>query len=810
MYQTQSDRYWILGLVSVLTSTSVLTLSASCALAQIKADDSLGSEHSVITETPVNGNSVYQINGGAVRGNNLFHSFDQFSLPQGTTAHFNNATNIQNIISRVTGNSISDIDGTIKANDTANLFLINPHGIVFKSNAALDIKGSFIASTASSFNFNDNIQFSATNPQTVPLLAVGVPIGLQFGTHAAAIHNQSQASFKGATNSLNSPAGLQVASGKTLALVGGDLILEGGNITASQGRIELGSVGNNSLVEIKTNNQNWILGYENVQNFQNIQLTNRGVVDASGEGSGSIHLQGKQVLINRSEILARTLGSLAGGNLTIKASESVELVGFKSGILMTETSGSGKAGDLEITTGKLIVRNVAQVRTGTSGLGSGGKFIINASDSVELSGSLVFGNSVVRTGFISATASVGEAGDIIINTPKLRIADGAIIATESAGKRDRLRPNEFLPAIGKGGNLTVNASESVEIIGTSANGFPTLFSTATRGPGAAGNLTINTGELIVRDGGRITVSSAREPNVIYQGDPTNLGAAGEMNINARFIRLDNKGILLAESEAGSGGDITLNVRNLLLMRRNSQISTNAGKIFGQGDGGNMTINAANGFIVGYPLENSDITANAFAGTGGKITINAKKIFGFVPRSGENLVRVLGTQNPQELNPSRLQTNDITAFSQQNPVLNGQVRINTPDVDPSKSLVELPTDPVDASNQINAVCTQGKNTEKSSFITTGRGGIARSPGDTLMDDAAITEWIKLPLDRENHVGKIKQNRETFPSGDRYMPIIEAQGWVINRDGNVVLVAQTPILTPHTTDVKSPNCGLLGSR
>ncbi|MHC5720947.1 MAG: filamentous hemagglutinin N-terminal domain-containing protein, partial [Nostoc sp.] len=112
-------------------------------------------------------------------------------------------------------------------------------------------------------------------------------------------------------------------------------------------------------------------------------------------------------------------------------------------------------------------------------------------------------------------------------------------------------------------------------------------------------------------------------------------------------------------------------------------------------GGNITIKA--GFIVAAPLENSDITANAFSGSGGKIAITAKNIFGFVPRTRAEVERL----EPKEINPNNLLTSDITAFSQQNPLLSGTVQINSPDVDPSKTLVQLPVNLVDASQQIVA-------------------------------------------------------------------------------------------------------------
>ncbi|MBE9104603.1 filamentous hemagglutinin N-terminal domain-containing protein [Nostoc cf. edaphicum LEGE 07299] len=130
------------------------------------------------------------IEGGTVQGSNLFHSFSEFSVHTDGEAFFNNGTQIQNIVTRVTGKSASNINGLIHANGIANLFLINPYGIIFNSNASLNIGGSFIASTANSLNFNDGIKFSAINSQTPPLLTINVPIGLQFGTNPANIQVQ--------------------------------------------------------------------------------------------------------------------------------------------------------------------------------------------------------------------------------------------------------------------------------------------------------------------------------------------------------------------------------------------------------------------------------------------------------------------------------------------------------------------------------------------------------------------------------------------------------------------------------------------
>ncbi|WP_375510047.1 filamentous hemagglutinin N-terminal domain-containing protein [uncultured Nostoc sp.] len=811
MYQDRSSSYWKLGIVSTLAIAEVLTFFESCTLAQIQKDGTLGSESSIITPKLIDGQPIDQIDGGAVRGTNLFHSFEQFSVSAGRTAHFNNAINIQNIISRVSGNSISNIDGILKANGTANLFLINPNGIIFGPNASLNIGGSFVASTASSLNFADGTKFNATSPQTTPLLTVSVPIGLQFGATAAPIRNQSQAKPDGAINNFGQGVGLQVQQGKTLALIGGDITLEGGNVTAKDGRVELGSVTNNSLVSLSPTNQGWAFGYEGVQDFQNVELIQlnkiRSIVDAHGEGGGNIHVQGRLVRVAGSLLVVDPSGGQSAGDLTVNASESV--VVEQDAQLLAQSFSTGNSGNINVTTKNLVVRDGAQLY---------GQLTINASDSVELIGGtsipvLQDGSDLISSGLFSATYSDKNAGSITINTGKLRIQGGARISTSSEGIYKYIS-NELTPAnTGKAGNLTVNASESVELIGTSPNGsrLSGLFS-GTEGPGDGGNLTLTTGQLIIKDGAAITVSSQARKNVIYIGDSNNLGKAGDLNITARSILLDNKGKLTSNTESGKGGNITLQVQNLLLMRRESKITTDAGKTGLGGDGGNIIINAPNGFIVAPPFGNSDITANAFSGSGGKITISAKNIFGFVPRTRADVERL----DPEEINPNNLPTSDITAFSQQNPLLNGTVQINSPDADPSKGLVELPVKLVDASQQITAGCNSGVKIARSSFIATGRGGLAPDPTEPLMADAMLADWITLSPESQNRADGIQKRavvqaqRNTGKKSEKVnfvnepTQIVEAQGWVIDANGKVVLVAQVPTASPHKSSFVATSC------
>ncbi|MFK0729611.1 MAG: filamentous hemagglutinin N-terminal domain-containing protein, partial [Gloeotrichia echinulata HAB0833] len=534
------SNFWVWFKSLGIAIGSAIAFCGNSAIAQITQDGTLPTNSQVTPQ-----GNIINIEGGTQVGSNLFHSFKEFSVPAGSTANFKNTENIQNIISRVTGKSISDIQGIIKAGGTANLFLINPNGIVFGPNASLQIGGSFLATTASSLNFADGTKFSATDPQTTPLLTVSVPIGLQFGATAAPIRNQSQAPSPDGktTNVFGKPIGLQVEPGKTLALVGGDITLEGGNLTAPSGRIQLGSVAGNSLVTLNPNNQGWVLGYEKVQDFQNIQLIRRRTDDGSQVPS--------QV------DASNNMGS--GGNIQVLA-RTVLLSG--DGVsLINQTTGDRDGEDITITTRKLIVQDGAQVSTSTLGKGAAGTLSVNASESVELIGSVTL---PTITGFITLTADQGKAGNIKIDTRRLLIQNGARVIADSSGI---IVPNSLvIPATGPAGNITINALDSVEITGKSIADKPSVLTAQTFNFPNGGIVNITTGQVIVKDEAQITVSVRVPKNQINLEYPSNPGTPGTLNITARSILLDNKGQLTSTTRSGQGGNINLQVQDFLRMR----------------------------------------------------------------------------------------------------------------------------------------------------------------------------------------------------------------------------------------------------
>ncbi len=281
--------------LSLLLSLSFLTLSQgiflTSATAQVTPDGTTST-----TVTDVSGKD-FTINQGARDGGNLFHSFGEFSVPTDGSAFFNNAADIVNIFSRVTGGNISNIDGLLGASGSANLFLLNPAGIIFGPNARLDIGGSFFGTTANSFLFEDG-EFSATDLDNPPLLTINAPIGLNFRDNPGDIVNRSGS---GAEN-----GGLQVDIGANLTLVGGNLSLEGGKLTVPGGRIELGGLSTAGTVGI---NADGSLSFPERVVRANVSLTDGALVDVVDAGEGFISINAQNLELREGSQLTAGIGN---------------------------------------------------------------------------------------------------------------------------------------------------------------------------------------------------------------------------------------------------------------------------------------------------------------------------------------------------------------------------------------------------------------------------------------------------------------------------------------------------------------------
>ena len=929
-----------------------LLLFPTAALAQIVPDNSLGAESSRTVSDTINNLPSDKIEGGANRGVSLFHSFREFNVGEGRAAYFANPNGILNIFTRVTGGNPSNILGILGVQGNANLFLLNPKGIVFGPNARLDLRGSFIGSTGSGILFDNGFEFSAANPNAVPLLAINIPVGLSFRENPGTIVNTSQAI--GPTPTLpplpieipvSNKLGLAVDPGQTLALIGGDIQLLGGNLTAYSGQILLGSVKSPGLVQFEPTALGLNLNYGNIQNFGNIEM-NGALINTSGLGGGKIDIRGGNVSVSSSGLIGLTLGNIdgrgidinaqnlrvdkgsqiipatlgdgKGSDLNIHATDSVEMIGLGiegyqqvynqyivSGtfnpfvpqiVLSAGTAGSGAAGEINIDTGRLLLRDGAVGGTNTfsaanagnmnirantvelvsSALSSGtnrgssgqsgsitidavrlimrdgsnlvstsrsdgasGNIAIKAKESVELSGILPGSTAQTVLGTNSFDGK-GKAGDITIDTKRLTVSDGA---SASLSTGSIIGETVFSTSGGSGGNLTIRASESIEVSGESgvlgnAGYAPSSLTTQTTSSGRGGDIYLSTPKLTVRNGGIISAASLGRADagditinadrVEAQGtgsnsglrsgieasagraftlvNPNATGNAGSLNLNANQLILRDGATVnvqaLGTGRAGninivansialdnkasidgttdSGGGGNINIRAQdVQLRGGSIITTDAGI----SEGGNIRIDSD--ILVALPRENSDITANARTARGGQVTVNVPNIFGFTAINREQAISSLGLTDAEfaalQVNPtSLLPTSDIAAISQSSgPALQGTVTFSSSGVNPAQGLVELPQ------NVVNPAALIAANPcikgAESEFTVTGKGGVPPSPNDVLSSNSSQFNWVEPAGGGSQKTEGKRAEIEIQPKA-----VIPAQGWVIDAEGKVTLV------------------------
>ncbi len=773
-----THRYALIG----LAFAGYLAGPMNLAQAQVIPDGTLPTA----VNSPDNRN--FTIDGGSRSGANLFHSFSQFSLPTGGAAIFNNAADVQNIFSRVTGGAVSSIDGRLQSKGSANLFLLNPNGIIFGPNAQLQIGGSFIGTTASSIKFSDGIAFNAIASGS-PLLTLSVPIGLQFGGSPSPIQVNGTGHLLKDTNLFAPvtrptaptglpilPSGLRVNAGKTLALVGGNVNLNGGFLSAFGGRIDVGAAQGDSLVKLMPDVLGWQLGYPSIGGpLGDIRLENKALVDVSGiplltatgllkPSSGSIQLQGRNVsVMSGSAILSQNTGDKAAGQIRVNAIDTLTINSTASdrnfvSRIQSEALGQGTGGNLDLQSNRLAMSAGGLLRAVTFTKALGGGITIGATDSVQLLGS-GSSPSTNATSIISATFGDGTGGDIQIKTPILGILKTSNLLATTVGR-------------GTSGNITIDATDVTVADTNIAANTSSLIATSTLRSGTAGNLTINTDRLSVLGGGKIGASTLSSGNagkvtvnatksVLVSGSVlTNTGTLQHSDISSTGTNADPitaKLLGISNFPTGNANSVTINTPQLTLSNdatislRNigsgdgGMLVINADRIFLDnqgfintktisGEGGNITLNARDLLMLRH---NSLISTNAGnAGNGGDIKINAGFVIGvtgensditanaFKGRGGSIDITTQGLFGLQ-FRPQITPESDITASSDFG--INGNVQVNTIGVDPNSGLVTLPVEPIDPSQKIATGCGSAQN---SSFIVTGRGGTASDPSQIV--------------------------------------------------------------------------------
>jgi filamentous hemagglutinin family protein len=526
---------------------------------------------------PINSNvnkqgDTFNITGGTPAGANLFHSFKGFSVPAGNTAFFDNNTAIQNIISRITGGSVSNINGLLKANGNANLFLINPNGIVFGQNAQLNIGGSFVATTASAISFGNQGFFSASNLESSPSLLTVNPTAFLFNQiQTASIQNNSVASSGLNSSSEFTATGLRVPDGKSLLLVGGDINMDGGSLYAFGGRVELGGLKGAGTIGLNLYGNNLSLNFPSSVERSDIFLSRgaRVYVDA-----GDLTIKTNTLLIkDGAQVSVSTDGAGKGGNISVDA-QDVQIIGsddngFSALFAHAQGRSTGDAGDLTIKTNTLLIKDGAWVNVNTYGAGNGGNISVDAQDV-----------QIIDAGLSANAYGSGDAGGLTIKTNTLLIKDGAQVSVSTDGA-------------GKGGNLTVDAQD-VQVIGIDFDAWPSSgLSANAYGSGDAGDLTIKTNTLLIKDGARVDASTY------------GAGKGGNLTVDAQDVQIigsSDVGFIItsglfANAQGGStgdAGDLTIKT-NTLVIKDGGWVGAGT---YGAGKGGNLTVDAQDVQIIG--------------------------------------------------------------------------------------------------------------------------------------------------------------------------------------------------------------------
>lgn len=654
-------KYSVLASLSSIALLKIGLFGVLCpnAWAQVTPDASLRNETSIVVEenSPID----LEIRGGARRGQNIFHSFLEFNVPENGSVYFSDSPNFQRVITRVTGDSTSEILGTLGVIGEADLFLLNPRGIIFGPNARLDVSGSFLATTASAYRFNEQGLFSATSSNIPPLLTIE-PSALIFAkTPIAPIRYSSFLSANINQRAFRVP--------NEVFLVGGDVTLNGGNLTSLDGYVFVGGLNELGAIEITNETEPRLVIQENKLRsnvlFRNntsisgfgtdiqisantIRLENSSIIGQPRRlfPSPGILIEGKSLTLTDGSVIQSSAVLNESTSLTAALIPGIQINATEGVFLrndsLIQTSASfpqNIAGSIGITTGKLQLQDRSSLRASTAGNSVGGNIEILANE-VMLTN---------RSEMLSQTVGKGDAGNITITTDRLDVLNGANISVSTTGS-------------GQAGDIQITA-DSLEVIGESHSSLPVTISSSINSnaeslglpTGDAGNILLNVNTLLIQNGGQISVStSSSEGNggtlkveadnveITSVGNSSSLRSetldesdAGDIILDTRYLRVLEGGEISAETQGGGrAGDISI-TSNRIFMGGNARISsTVADSSTTTKRGGRITLNTSQLNLEGMAEILSETESTAPAGV---LTIQ--------PNNGSMLSINLGNGGP---------------------------------------------------------------------------------------------------------------------------------------------------------------------
>jgi filamentous hemagglutinin family protein len=593
---------------------------------QIRPDNSLGREASrVVRDGNLGGAPGDRIEGGAQRGGNLFHSFREFNIGDGQRVYFTSPAGVDTILTRVTGTTRSDILGTLGVDGPADLFLMNPNGIFFGPNARLDVQGSMVATTADAIQLG-NGTFSARNPQApTPPLRVNPDAFVfnQLNRPRGSIITQAIAPDPNDLTPVTN--GLSVPDGRSLVLLGGNVLLEGGYLRAAGGRVELGSVVGPGRVELRPSRdgQRLRLTYPEVDALGDVTLTNGAIIDVTGAGRGDLSITAATIQVEGGSNVCAGLGASSfcgreeGQAVGNRRSLAGNVVFFATNTITVRDPETG-------------VRN--RLNPGATGNSENIFDAIARLDEAEdenpidvLFGSVLFlaGNGIgVGDGaqVSTSTSGQGNGGVVFFVAPDIAITNGGVLDS-----------NVFDGAVGQAGGILISSSNSLEVSGGSS------VESGTAGRGPAGRIFVEGNRVEVRDGARLSSAvfaggRGQAGGILITGNDIRLSNGGTLNsstfsqgpagaivvISEGAIALDNASMnsTVGEEAVGRGGQIRLINTGPLVLTNGSQINTS---VLGVGNAGGIVLLSTGSIIVDNSRIDSAVGTGA-VGQGGQIRI----------------------------------------------------------------------------------------------------------------------------------------------------------------------------------------------
>jgi len=596
---------------------------------------------------------------GRQHGGNLFHSFKDFNLNRFESATFSGPNSINNVINRVTGGNPSSIDGLIRSTIPANMYFLNPNGIIFGPNARLDVQGSFHASTADYLRFGNGGRFDARNPSE-SLLTVA-PIE-SFGFLNGPIAPISVQGHGEVSQDLET--GLSVPEGQTLSLIGGKIDIRAGTffktvtiddegngsteitrlpiLAAPSGRINLASVASQGEVKLGGD----FVDISSFSQLADIHIKENSLLKTSGENGGSIFIRGGQFVVDNSMIESKTLGSQDGGminlrantifltngatissntedsgrgaDIDVRATDSITIAGentdhTKESAIIAKSvreglviNNSGNAGDIYLEAKNIEVKDGGGISTSTLSEGNAGNLTINASETILVTGEgkrwekikASWDGSYIASATFNKTKNAGNAGKILIKAKNISLTDGSYIYSSTEGK-------------GKGGQVTLKADETVSFSGEkNSSGYPSRINIDTQlnEGGDAANLLIDAENILFQDSTYIDSTTSGK------------GKGGSIKIQAsdKITFSDSSSIRGYANGKGHAGSISIDANEIFLDEGFIGSDT-----FGEGNAGSILINTKHLFFSSSTNKRSNISSStAGRGDAGKVKIYA--------------------------------------------------------------------------------------------------------------------------------------------------------------------------------------------